>query len=226
MARSPAAIASRMTRLRTGRPSSANGGTTTTSNPVSAPELGERGRGPAPVVAERGVGGHEEARQADPLGDPADEDVVLGHPERRVEVLDDGHLDPGRREPGEPLLGIEQERRRVAQDDLVRVGVERDHGRPRGVRCGPPRAAGRAGSGGRGGARRTRRRRRRGARGRVSARRPRGRRPSTASRPAGSGVARGDRGRERRVDEDLVGCQAPVADRGHGDGAPVADRRR
>ena len=51
----------------------------------------------APVVAERRVGRHQEPGESRPRGDPVEEVVVLGHPERRVEVLDDDDLDAGRR---------------------------------------------------------------------------------------------------------------------------------
>ena len=63
-------------------------------------------------------------------------DVVLRRPERGVEVLDDDDLDAGRAEQPEPLLGVEQERRRRAEDHLVGVGVERDDGRAGVVRLG------------------------------------------------------------------------------------------
>jgi hypothetical protein len=56
--------------------------------------------------------------------------VVLGHPERRVEMLDHDDLDPGLLEEADPFLGIEEERWRCADDHLIRMRVERDHRRP------------------------------------------------------------------------------------------------
>jgi hypothetical protein len=56
-----------------------------------------------------------------PRGDPAEERVVLGRPEGAVEVLDDDDLDAGRAEQPQPLLRVEQQRRRGAEDDLVGV---------------------------------------------------------------------------------------------------------
>ena len=110
----------RMAELRTSCPSIVNGGTTTTSKPSRAPELGERRRRAATLEAEGRVGGHDEARELDPRADPLDEDVVRRVPQGVVEVLDDRDRHAGRREPLEPFLGIEQERRRRPRQDLVR----------------------------------------------------------------------------------------------------------
>ena len=92
--------------------------------PVARPELGQRGRRPAPLEAERRVGRHEEPAQRDARADPLDERVVRRLAQRRVEVLDDRDRDAGRRQPLEPLRRVEQERRRAA-----RSGPRRDGGR-------------------------------------------------------------------------------------------------
>ena len=47
-------------------------------------------------------------------------------PHRLVEGLDDGHLDAGGRQPLQPLLRVDEQRRRGAHQDLVGVMVEGD----------------------------------------------------------------------------------------------------
>ena len=57
-------------------------------------------------------------------------DVVGSLPQRLVEVLDDRDLDARGGESFEPFAGVEQEGRRGAPQDLVRMVIEGDDGRP------------------------------------------------------------------------------------------------
>ena len=75
-ARSPAAIAVRISRAADGAPVERERRHDHDSNPSAPAELGERLGRAAPLEPERGIGGHEEAREVDPRADPLDEDVV------------------------------------------------------------------------------------------------------------------------------------------------------
>ena len=129
--------------------------------PVPRPERGEGDRRPASLEAERGVGRHQEAgeRQAGP--DPFHEGVIRCPPQGVVEMLDDRDRQPGRLEPFESFLRIEEQGRRRAAQDLVGMMVERDHGRRRTARGGLGSRGGRGGRRGPGACRRRRRPRRR-----------------------------------------------------------------
>ena len=78
------------------------------------------------LVAERRIRGHEEAAHLQPSTDPLDEVVVRGLAKGGIERLDDRHRHPGSGQPLEALRGVEQERRSVAGEDLVRMMVEGD----------------------------------------------------------------------------------------------------
>ncbi len=79
---------------------------------------------------------HQEARQLDPRPDPLDERVVRRPAQRLVEVLDDRDRHPGGLETGQPLLRVDEQRRRGSGQDLVGMVVEGDDRRtgPAGVR--------------------------------------------------------------------------------------------
>ena len=105
-----------MSELRTGRPSSANGGTTTTSKPWLAPSAATVSGVPRrswPNAASGVI--RSPARRVRAAIRPTKTSYSVVR-ERGVEVLDDDDLDAGRAEEPEPLLGVEQERRRGAQD--------------------------------------------------------------------------------------------------------------
>ena len=123
-------MAERMSELRTDRPPSSNGGATTRSNPSPLAQRPNRLRRPPSVVAEGRVGCHEQAGEPCPRRDPVDELVILGRAQSRVEMLDDDDLDAGLAEHPEPFGWVEEEWRRGADENLVRVGIKRDDGRP------------------------------------------------------------------------------------------------
>ena len=220
-ARSPPAIAVRMSELRTDRPSISNGGTTTRSKPCRDAE----GRRPSPASpAGRARTPHRASSATRPAGpgrDPAEERVVLGRTQRGVEVLDDDDLDAGLPSSRRRLGRIEQERRRRAEDHLVGVRVERDDRRrgpaaarasydevpeqvrwPRWIPSNTPMTAK--------------------MRAVVRSQGVDAGRPSTGPR---SGI-RGRVCRCRRVDQDLVRREAAVAVPGDGDQASRSHRGR
>ena len=98
----------------------------------------QRLRRSAALEAECRIGRHDETGDLDTLADRRHEGVVRGDAESMVEMLDDGHLHAGSLEADETLVGIAQQRRRQAFDQLLGMGVESDHRRP----C--PRPLGRA----------------------------------------------------------------------------------
>ena len=91
---------------------------------------------PGALEAERGVGRHQEARDRRAFRDLADERLVRRLAQPHVEVDDDGRGHAGLGQPRHALVRVAQERRRRAGEDLVRVVVERDHGRPGAARGG------------------------------------------------------------------------------------------
>ncbi len=155
--RSPAAIAARISLLRTARPSSVKG---CDDDDIEAVRLAERPDGircPAPLEAERRIGRHEQAGELRSRPDGVDERVVRRPADGVVEVLDDRHLDTGRGQPLETLVRVEEQGRRGAGEDLVRVCVEGDDAGPGSPGARPRGPGGPAGRHGRDGGRRTRR---------------------------------------------------------------------
>ena len=118
-----------MSELRTARPSSANGGTTTTSKPRSRPSAVEGVGRPPPLEAERRVRGHQQAGERRAGLDRGHERVIGRSADGVVEVLDDGDRDPGVRQALQALVRMHQQRRRRPRQHLVGMGVERDDGR-------------------------------------------------------------------------------------------------
>ena len=110
-----------------------NGGTTTTSKPSRAPSDARAAGVPRRSKPNAASGVIRKPLRRDPRADPLDEDVVRRRAQRGIEVLDDGHLDAGRLESLEPLDRVEQERRRLPDEDLVGMMVEGDDGRSRGA---------------------------------------------------------------------------------------------
>ena len=147
-----------------------------------------------------------------------DELVVLGRAESRVEVLDDDDLDAGLAEHPEPLGRVEEERRRGADENLVRVRIERDDGRPSAALAGlleePAEQVPMTEW-----IRRTRRRRR------TTGRAPRARPSTPATTSIAPSAIRRPRRRER-VDQDLVRCQPAVRHVAMATSRPLPSRTR
>ena len=208
-ARSPAAIAARMSVLRTGRPSSVNGGTTTTSKPHSSPSAARA----AGVPRARG----RTPRRASSGSPPARPARGSARRTRRTASSAGPRRSAGRPSTSTPAVASRSSRSagshrsggaaptRISSgwwSNVMTAGCARRA-------AAASRRGARAGRRGRDGGRRRRRRRRRA--GRVGRERVE---PSTTSHRRDVSRPAADRapGRRSGVDEDLVGCE-PAARR-------------
>ena len=180
---------------------------------ATGPQRRERLGRPGPLVAEGGVGRHQEAVEARAGGDPRRRRRRTGsRAAARSKWTTTVVPTPAAARRVQALVRIAQERRGAAGQHLVRVMVERDHDRlaPTG---GPPRPRGdRGGRRGRGGGRRTRRPRRT----RVATRARSRRGPVTTRIQAPSATGSGALSVGRRAAEvgSPAARRAPCADGG------------
>ncbi len=93
---------------------------------LTLPEVPDRLGRAAALVAERCIGRHEQPGEVRPATDRREEIVVRRMPDRVIEVLDHRDVDAGIGQASEAFVGLEQERRGGARQDLVRMVVEGD----------------------------------------------------------------------------------------------------
>ena len=131
-------MAARMSELRTARPWSVNGGTTTTSKPRSLPSAASASGVPRRSKPNAASGVMSNPASEVPRLDRGDERVVWRPSHGVVEMLDDGDPHARRGQPLEALIRVDQQRRRRPGQDLIRMRIECDHGRTGRSCLGPP----------------------------------------------------------------------------------------
>ena len=95
----PAASAARTAPEETGRPSSSSGGTISTANAEPRALLGQKTRRAHAVLAEMKIEADRRAADAERARKNCDDEIFGGgRRQRRVEIHDDGAVEPGRRQ--------------------------------------------------------------------------------------------------------------------------------